>query len=536
MTEPGQQPGLSTEVGDGLPASLWDDDDFSLADQRSADELSASLVDLSFIGAALRRGRKVWLSIAVLGLVAGIALLVGFKPAYGVSAALLMANDSSIDAFTAMETNSIEAQEPAVTQLADKTLGTPGVKLSYSVVITNNQVLTISVSAPTSDAANKKVIAIADAFLSVHEQVVRNQVTQEQQGQQQQLALDQQSVASLKKQISQVSSEPASTAQQQQLSSLHTRLTAAETLLSQISGTYYSNDANAQLNGAVFISGSRILAITVPTPVHSEKKFVLEYVGGGFFAALVLGLAIVAIRALLSDKLYRRDDVAVALSAPVRLSVVSTAKRKRWLSIRDKAAQRKSDVARVAEYLRSGVPVSSGGPASLAIVAVDELGLVVAAVSRLASLYARRGMRVCVADLAGGALAGSLGVTSHGVRPVDVEGARVLVVLPDASDVAPIGPDGRVSPSRSSTVSSDIAAVYSASDVFVTLAMLDPAVGADHLVTWSGEVVAVVTAGQSSVTRVQAVGEMVRDAGAHLASCVLLGADSTDESFGLVKA
>jgi hypothetical protein len=44
--------------------------------------------------------------------------------------------------------------------------------------------------------------------------------------------------------------------------------------------------------------------------------------------------------------------------------------------------------------------------------------------------------------------------------------------------------------------------------------------------------VAVVTAGESSVTRVQAVGEMIRFAGADLTSAVLLGADGKDESLG----
>ena len=41
----------------------------------------------------------------------------------------------------------------------------------------------------------------------------------------------------------------------------------------------------------------------------------------GLIAGLVLGLGIVVIRALLSDRLYRRDDVARALGAPVKLSV-----------------------------------------------------------------------------------------------------------------------------------------------------------------------------------------------------------------------
>ncbi|MCW2930541.1 MAG: Chain length determinant protein [Actinomycetia bacterium] len=534
MTEPGQPTGLSTQLGDSLPDKLWGYDDFPLADQRSADELSASLVDLSFITAALRRSRKVWLTFTAVGILAGIALLMTFKPAYQANAAVLLRNDPTIDAFTAMQTDAVEAQEPAVVQLADKTLGTPGAKLSYSVVISDNQVLTISVSARTPDAATNEVTAIASAFLAVHDQVERSQGVEQAQAEALQLTQDEQGVSSLQQQITQVSAEPNSSTQQQKLSSLHTQLTSAQNVLTSLKQTLSYNDASSQASVADMAADSKVLAISVPTLLHSEKKYAIEYVGGAFFAGLVIGIAVVAVRALMSDKLYRRDDVAVALAAPVRLSVLSAAKRKRSLSIRDKAEQRTADVARVVNYLRGSVPVSSRGPSTLAVVAVDDPALVVSAVTRLAASYAREGKRMCVADLAGGLFARSVGISDHGVHPVDMEGSRVRVVLPDPGDLAPIGPEGRAS--RSTTVSADVAAVYAASDVFVTIVVLDPAIGADHLPTWSRDVVAVVTAGKSSVARVQAVGEMVGDAGAHLASGVLLGADKGDDSFGLVRA
>lgn len=62
--------------------------------------------------------------------------------------------------------------------------------------------------------------------------------------------------------------------------------------------------------------------------------------------------------------------------------------------------------------------------------------------------------------------------------------------------------------------------------------MLDPGVGADHLSTWANEAVAVVTAGASTTVKIHATGEMIRGAGIHLASAVLLGADRADESLG----
>ena len=69
-------------------------------------------------------------------------------------------------------------------------------------------------------------------------------------------------------------------------------------------------------------------------------------------------------------------------------------------------------------------------------------------------------------------------------------------------------------------------------DLLLTLATVDPSLGAEHLATWAGRAVVLVTAGRSSWTRIHAVGEMIRLAGISLVSAVLVGADKTDESLG----
>ena len=63
-----------------------------------------------------------------------------------------------------------------------------------------------------------------------------------------------------------------------------------------------------------------------------------------------------------------------------------------------------------------------------------------------------------------------------------------------------------------------IAAAYSRADILITLAVLDPGVGADHLSTWASEAVAVVTAGASTTVKIHATGEMIR--GGQHTSCV----------------
>jgi hypothetical protein len=58
-------------------------------------------------------------------------------------------------------------------------------------------------------------------------------------------------------------------------------------------------------------------------------------------------------------------------------------------------------------------------------------------------------------------------------------------------------------------------------------------VGGEHLPTWASTAVAMVTAGRSSWTRIQAASEMTRLSGTRLVSGVLIGADKTDESLGV---
>ena len=77
---------------------------------------------------------------------------------------------------------------------------------------------------------------------------------------------------------------------------------------------------------------------------------------------------------------------------------------------------------RVVAYLRGAVPGSSRGPASLAVVAVDDAQVVAQAFASLAASYAAEGKQVVVADLSGGAyLARLLRVSDPGIRTCQLE-------------------------------------------------------------------------------------------------------------------
>ena len=79
------------------------------------------------------------------------------------------------------------------------------------------------------------------------------------------------------------------------------------------------------------MKGSVVLDAAAPLPHSRLKKLILD-AALGLVVGLVLGVGIVVVRALVSDRLRRRDDVAQALGAPVTLSVGAVRPR-RWLPV-----------------------------------------------------------------------------------------------------------------------------------------------------------------------------------------------------------
>ena len=156
------------------------------------------------------------------------------------------------------------------------------------------------------------------------------------------------------------------------------------------------------------------------------------------------------------------------------------------------------------------------------------------AVVALAIAESQQRSQVVVADLSAGTPAArQLGVKGPGLSTVSAAGTPIAVVVPAPGEIAPIGPLRPVSaPGDQLPPSGPLADACAGADLVLSIVSLDPAVGGDYLATWATKAVVVVTAGESTATRVRAVGEMVRLAGAHLDSVVVVDADRNDESLG----
>ena len=520
------------------PERLMAFDHFTAADDQPAD-VATGLVSLGYITAAIRRSTRFWCALAIIGMLVGVGLCVKSPPAYKASTSVLLTYGPEETPTSAVLDNQTIAESHAVAQLAMRKVGLQqsvgSFAAAYTVAVVTNRVLLITMNAPSSSAAVSRANAVAGAFLQLRAQEMQAAQKLVLSSLDQEVSQARQNVASITAQISQESAQPSSPAQRASLKNLRTQLGQANTGLGALAQTAAQTQAStttlAAIKGSVVLDGATPLA-------HSRLKYLLLYALTGLIAGLALGMVIVAVRAIASDRLRRRDDVARALGTPVKLSV-GPVRLRRWLpGAHGLAAARRPDIQQIATHLRSMVSVSSRGTANLAVVPVDDPVVPALSLVALAMSFAQQGRRVVLADLAGGAPAAKLlDAAAPGVRPVSTDGAQLIVAVPGPDDLLPIGPLGRgraAVDGQHSAFTDEVRAACGSADVLLTLVALDPSVDGQHLATWAANAVAVVTAGQSSWTRIHAAGEMIRLDGMSLVSTVLVGADKADESLGTV--
>ena len=556
----------------------WADDDFGTEEEGAPAGLSSG----PLLGAAVRRGVWLWCLMGVAGLLAGVAFTVLVPPTPQGSATVLVAHSPDENPADAILTDVALAQSRTVAVDAMRALGLPrtpqGVtrfQASYTATQVTDRLILFMAKAPATGQAVARVKVVADEFL-------RLRAHQLQSGQQDTVAAINRQITRAKKQIAAASKKIAaiapesassalaappgqatvaagslSRADKARLTALQTKRSQQEAALSGLEQAVQAYQVSNQVAVAGEVAGSRVL--DAAAPVHrSLVRHALLYAAAGLAVGLLLGLALVIVRALVSGRLLWRDDIARALGAPVHLSV-GPLRAARWRPGR-RGPDR--DVQRLVAHLRSAVPARAGGapaPAvvavdnarqvapALAVVAVDNARQVAPSLVALAVSYAQEGRQVVLADLAGGAPAARLlGISRPAtgtvrVNAVRVHGVSLVVTVPARDSAALAGPlphgwPGQPGvpgmPGPPGPPSEAVAAVYASADLLLSLVTLDPAAGADHLPTWADSAVAAVTAGQSSGTRIHAVGEMIRLAGTPLVSTVLIGADKYDESLG----
>lgn len=523
---------LLKEIGDSAEVA-WPYRDSSSAESEPT-SFATELVSLSYIKAAVRRGARFWCALAIIGLALGLGYKVKDPTPYQATTTVLLPQDAQSQG--AILNDVAVAQSRAVAALAVQKLGLTESSESfikkYAVTAPTSEVLVITATAHSAEGAVNEANAIAAEFLKFRASLQRTEENIALSSLIPQVTQAKQQIQSLTRQISNLSQQTASASQQAKLSSLQSQLGVADGGLANANAGIRTAEQQATLQ----IKDSKVLDAAAVVPA-SRKKPILVAAAIGLFAGLVLGIALVTVRAVVTDRLRQRDDVAYALGAPVALSV-GAIRARRWLPRGvDIADPRNQDVSRVVAHLRRSVPRTSRGPAALAVVAVDDPKAAAICVSSLAASCARDGMQVVLVDLVTGCPAARLfGVSKPGVVTTTGErGSRLFISIPDPAELMPVGPLPGSATLDDSRLTRERANACAQADLLLILTTLDPALGAEHLATWTFDAVAMVTAGRSSWARIHAAAEMLRLAHIRLLSAVLSGADKRDDSIGVVR-
>ena len=482
--------------------------------------LVGRLVSLRFVLGALRRRRKVWLSLAALGLLVGLGYHLVVPRSYNAYAILYLAQAPGTDPAAGIANDMALLQTTAVGQRAVDLLGehslSPAKLLGKAPgEVESDNVIRLNVAGPTKDEAVRRANALATAFLNFRSEDLKQQATAADN------ALNKQ-ISSLQRQISQLSATINGLGSQSQSRDLTTLVSEQSADTGELASLEQSVQQN-QLASIAVATGSRIVTPGTLVPASTAKLFALSGMSG-LIGGLVIGVAFVAVQAVVSDRVRRRDEVASLLGAPVELSLkpVRHPKMRSKAWIRRSALQPRGQVAAFSSYLRRrGVP--QGDRITLLVIALDDLTVPAAALAGLAKRLADEGESVLAADLTSdGLLARRMkDLLTDGPSIPDRPGGNLQVFAPSPDEM-------------SGVVESPWVEARSGAHAVLALTTIDPGKGAWHL-SWAKEAVVSVTAGCSSAKRVSSTAALLRAAGIAIRSGVLIGADAQDESIGLLQ-
>jgi len=482
--------------------------------------LAGRLVSLRFVLRALRRRRKVWLSLAVIGLVVGLGYHAVVPRSYSAHATLYLAQAPGSDPAVGIANDMALLQTNAVGRRAANLLGEPSLSPSKLLgkapgTLVSDNVLMLNVAGPTKTEAVRRANALAKALLGFRSDLIQQQTASSDKALQDE-------INSLQQQINQLGAtinNPDSPLQSGQLTTLVGKQSGDTSEIAALEQTIQQN----QLASIAITSGSRVVTAGTLVPASTAKLFGLDGIAG-LIGGLVIGVALVAVQAVVSDRLRRRDEVASLLGAPVDLSLKPIRhlkfRRHRWF--RRSALERQGEVDVFAGYLRRR-GVRQGGRKTLLVVALDDLTVPAAALAVLAKRLADEGEPVLVADLTNEGLLARItdDLRVEGESLPNRSGGSIQLFTPPPDDMNEI-----VEPPWVATTGG-VSAV-------LILTGMDLARGAWHL-TWAKQAVVTVTAGRSSARRVSSTAVLLRAAGITIRSGVLIGADAEDQSIGLLE-
>jgi capsular polysaccharide biosynthesis protein len=491
------------------PVEAWDTPEVAPDDPGDPARPIATLVSFHYLRAAVRRRWRFCALFAIVGVLLGVAFLVANPAPYTATTTLRLTHPEQVDPSGAIATDISLVTTRAVAEQTIKALGltiAPRDLMNSVKPIPSGstEILQLELSARTDTEAIRRLDKYTEEYLDFRAKQLSAQSNIMIEGYERQ-------IAALRLQL---------------------QKSGAATERSQIKGKIFTLQAavddETQRQEAIVLT-SRVIDPAATLPPSGMRRVVLV-LASGLIGGLAIGIGIVVLRAILSDRLWLRLEVASALNASVPLSVGKITPLSRLLRIvgflpwvRALDGRRAVDRQRMARAIEKALP-EPGQQQSLAVVCLgnsDEtrFGLVAAA----AALH-HHGRTATIVDLTETGQVASAVARSAGTTVEDRPGVFRPGVIPSLSK----GP--------SYIDSADwehIELARARKGVTLILADLDPGVGVDHLTAWTDCAIVAVTAGKSSVELVRTSGDLVRSAALQLRGGVLLRAVRDDVSSGI---
>ncbi|WP_425840279.1 Wzz/FepE/Etk N-terminal domain-containing protein [Streptomyces fractus] len=280
---------------------------------------STPLFDLQGLVVAVRRRRRLWGALALLGLLAGAAMAFVLPPPPSAVTKLLVAHaeDQPNDTGTLIRT---DVEVLRTTRVADKAL--KALKSSekpedfmkdYRGTGVTNNLLQINVTGDSDAQAVARAKALADAFVADHVGRMRDTAKAEAQALLDQRDRMRKDLAEVNKEIGNRSPDTAS--DPKAAASLESLFARRSELNSRIAD-FDQRAADARTGTPTVTAGTRI--VDAPRALrHSLPKSVVTNGAIGLAIGLVLGLGLAAVTAVVADRPVLRRDISANLGASV---------------------------------------------------------------------------------------------------------------------------------------------------------------------------------------------------------------------------
>ncbi|MFE9406616.1 Wzz/FepE/Etk N-terminal domain-containing protein [Streptomyces sp. NPDC006530] len=331
------------------------------------------LLDLHALIAAVRRRRRLWCSMALLGLLLGAAVAVLLKPPPTAVTKVLVAHESDQpnDPGTLIRTDVALLGTTRIAGAALNALNSPiraeDFMGDYTATGLTNNLLHITVTGASDAQAVARAKALADAFIADHAQRMKAASDAEAKA-----LLDQRD--RMRSELAQVNKEIGTRApgNDPKASASIESLFAHRAELSSRITDFDQRAAEARTGMPKLVAGTQIVDAPRAVP-HSVPKAALTDAAIGLVLGFVLGLALAAVGSVVADRPVLRREIAANLGASV-IAELPRRTGRRWRRRRGRTAEERLTATVVRAVRGAGEPVSLlelGCAHSTSLIALD---------------------------------------------------------------------------------------------------------------------------------------------------------------------